>query len=558
MRAAQFLGVAFSALSLICCGGKPAQETAAAPWFQDIAQASGINFVHQPGATGQFYMPEIMGSGAALLDYDGDGDLDVLLLQGAPFDNLASGGGCRLYRNELVPSGKLRFTDVTRESGLDYAGYGMGVATGDIDNDGRIDVLVTGFGGNALYRNIGGGKFRNVTSESPDIALRGRWSTGAAFFDYDRDGRQDLIILTYLDYSIANNKRCYAPTGEVTYCTPKVYPPTSAHLFHNEGGRFVDVTKKAGLDRALGRGLGVAVFDANGDGWPDVFVANDASANHLWMNQRNGTFAERALESGVAYGEDGVAKAGMGVAVGDYDNDGDDDVLVLNLMREGATLFENDGHGSFTDVSLKTGIHGITFPYTGFGTGWFDFDNDGWVDLFLAHGAVTLREEQRGQPYPFLERNVLIRNPGGKGRFVDESGSAGPAFAQQGVSRGAAFGDIDNDGSIDILVTTNNGPARILRNNRPHGNWLSVQIDGPSLGIGARVAVKTTGLPELWRRVHTDSSYLSASDPRVHFGLGDATRIEHVTVYWPDGSKSIYEGGAVKVNSVFHATRQAR
>ena len=550
--------VALLALFLMACGHSGAKQSAPLPWFQDVASESGIHFVHQPGATGQYYMPEIMGSGAALLDYDGDGDLDVLVLQGAPFDNPAEGRGSRLYRNEWIPSGKLQFTDVTAESGFDYAGYGMGIATGDIDNDGRIDVLVTGFGGNALYRNLGGGKFRNVTSESPDIILPGRWSTGAAFFDYDRDGRQDLIILNYLDYSIANNKRCHAPTGEITYCTPKVYPPTSAHLFHNEGGRFVDVTKRSGIDRALGRGLGVAVFDANGDGWPDIFVANDASANHLWINQRNGTFVERALESGVAYGEDGVAKAGMGVAIGDYDNDGDEDILVLNLMREGASLFENDGHGMFTDVSLKTGIHAITFPYTGFGTGWFDFDNDGWVDLFLAHGAVTLREEQRGQPFPFLERNLLIRNPAGKGRFVDESGNAGPAFAQQGVSRGAAFGDIDNDGSVDVLVSVNNGPARILRNNRPHRNWITVQIDGPSLGIGARVAVKAAGLPELWRRVHTDSSYLSASDPRVHFGLGDATGIERVTVYWPDGSQSAFQGSDVKLNSVFHVARRAR
>jgi hypothetical protein len=208
-------------------------------------------------------------------------------------------------------------------------------------------------------------------------------------------------------------------------------------------------------------------------------------------------------------------------------------------------------------VSLKTGIHAITFPYTGFGAGWFDFDNDGWLDLFLANGAVTLREEQRGQLYPFLERNLLIRNDG-HGRFVDESGSAGAAFAQLAVSRGAAFGDIDNDGSVDILVTTNNGPARILRNNLPHRNWLSVQIDGPGLGIGARVAVKASGLPEFWGRVHTDSSYLSASDPRVHFGLGQATHIEHVTVYWPNGSQSTYTDLAGKLNSVFHVVQKSR
>jgi hypothetical protein len=314
----------------------------------------------------------------------------------------------------------------------------------------------------------------------------------------------------------------------------------------------VDVTRQSGIDRALGRGLGVAAFDADGDGWPDILVANDASANHLWINQGNGTFVERALQSGVAYSEEGVAKAGMGVAVGDYNNDGADDVLVLNLMREGASLFQNDGHGSFTDVSLKTGIHALTFPYTGFGAGWLDFDNDGWLDLFLANGAVTLREEQRGQPYPFLERNLLLRNGGDQGRFTDATDKAGAVFAQSGVSRGAAFGDIDNDGSVDILVAINNGTARILRNNLPGRSWLGVQIDGPGLGIGARVAVKANGFSELWQRVHTDSSYLSASDPRVHFGLGGATQIERVTIYWPDGSQTKYSGDAVKVNSVLH------
>jgi hypothetical protein len=539
--------IALFLLGLISCR-RPVQNQAK-PWFEDAATAAGVRFTHNPRLAGKFYMPEIMGSGCALLDYDGDGDLDVLLLDAGP--------GSRLYRNELVPSGKLQFTDVTREAGFDFAGYGMGIATGDIDNDGRMDVLVTGFGGNALYRNMGNGVFRNVTRENSDIVLTGQWSSGAAFIDFDRDGRQDLVILQYLEYSTANNKRCLAPTGEVTYCSPTAYPPTAAHLFHNEGGRFVDVTRRSGIDRALGRGLGIAVFDANGDGWPDILVANDASANHLWINQRDGTFVERALQAGVAYGEEGVAKAGMGVAVGDYNNDGADDVLVLNLMREGASLFQNDGHGSFTDVSLKTGIHALTFPYTGFGAGWVDVDNDGWLDLFLAHGAVTLREEQRGQPYPFLERNLLISNPGAHVRsndvrFTDVSDKAGAVFAQPAVSRGAAFGDIDNDGAVDILVATNNGPARILRNNLPRRNWLAVQIDGPGLGIGARVAVKAKGLPELWRRVHTDSSYLSASDARVHFGLGDATHIERVTVYWPDQSQSTYSGSDVKVNSVFH------
>jgi hypothetical protein len=296
--------------------------------------------------------------------------------------------------------------------------------------------------------------------------------------------------------------------------------------------------------------LGVVAFDANGDGWPDLFVANDASANHLWINQRNGTFTERALESGVAYGEDGLPKAGMGVAVGDYDNDGSQDLLVLNLMREGATLFRNNGRGDFTDSSLKTGIHSITFPYTGFGVGWFDFDSDGWLDLFVANGAVSLREEQRGQPYPFRERSLLIRNPAvSGGAFQDVTGKAGPAFELAEVRRGAAFGDIDNDGDIDVLVTNNNGPVRLLLNELPRRNWLEIQIEGPGLGAGTRVAVKAGGVPVQWRTAHTDSSYLSASDPRVHFGIGEATGIESVMLFWPDGSGTRYDN-KVKLNSI--------
>ena len=532
------------AVMLLACGRKPT------PWFHDAAPETGLQFTHYTGATGQFYMPEIMGSGCALFDYDGDGDLDVFLVQGAPLDDPQKNPGNRLFRNELVPSGKLQFTDVTRQAGLEHSGYGMGVATGDFDNDGRIDLLVTNFGGNVLYRNNGDGTFRNVSVQSPDVVLPGRWSTSAAFFDYDRDGWPDLVILTYLDYSMQANKRCYEPAGEIDYCTPRAYPPASAHLFHNEKGRFVEVTQQSGIGQAQGRGLGVVAFDANRDGWPDLFVANDAGANHLWINQRNGTFAERALESGVAYSEDGLPKAGMGVAVGDYDNDGAEDLLVLNLMREGATLFRNNGRGDFTDSSRKTGIHAITFPYTGFGVGWFDFDSDGWPDIFLANGAVSMREEQRGRPGPFRERSLLIRNPAGSGGpFVDVTGKAGPAFELLEVRRGAAFGDIDNDGDIDVLVTNNNGPVRLLLNDMPRRNWLEIQVDGPGLGTGTRVAIKASGLPAQWRRVHTDSSYLSASDPRVHFGLGDAKRIESVTLYWPDGSETRYNK-VVKLNSL--------
>jgi enediyne biosynthesis protein E4 len=539
------LAAALALASLLGCAARPA------PWFRDVAEETGLRFTHVTGATGQFYMPEIMGAGCALLDFDGDGDLDVFLVQGAPFDNPGKGPGNRLFRNELNPSGKLQFTDVTRQAGLGYSGYGMGAATGDFDNDGRVDLLVTNFGANVLYRNNGDGTFRNVTTDSPEVALPGRWSTSASFFDYDRDGWQDLVILTYLDYSIQTNQRCVDAAGERDFCSPKAYRPTAAHLFHNEKGRFVEVTRQSGIAQALGRGLGVVAFDANGDGWPDLFVANDGSPNHLWINQKNGAFAERALESGVAYGEDGLPKAGMGVAVGDSGNTGAEDLLVLNLMREGATLFRNNGRGGFADASLKTGIHAITFPYTGFGVGWFDFDRDGWPDLFLASGAVTLREEQRGQPYPFRERNLLIRNPGrAGGRFLDVTAQAGAVFERLEVSRGAAFGDIDNDGDVDVLVTNNNGPVRLLRNDLPPRHWLAVQIEGAGLGAGARVEVKAAGLPPLWRRVHTDSSYLSASDPRAYFGLGEAAQVESVTVHWPDGSET-RQNANVKLNSLF-------
>lgn len=510
-----------AALPVMFAAGCARPPAAAAPeraeMFRDIAGQSGIAFRHQTGAQGQFLLPEIMGSGAALFDFDQDGDLDVFLVQGA------APAISRLYRNELVPAGKLAFTDATAAAGLAQPaqGTGMGAALGDFDNDGRPDLLVTRFGRNALYRNLGGGSFREVTAESPAVALDGKWSTSAAFFDYDRDGWQDLVILNYIDYSIAANKRCFSPAGELDYCTPRVYRPAAAHLFHNERGRFVEVP--GAFQAALGPGLGVTVLDANEDGWDDVFAANDSMANHLWINQRNGSFAEKALESGVAYGEEGLAKAGMGVAPGDYDNDGDEDLAVLNLLREGASLFRNSGRGDFADVSLASGLHAATFQYTGFGAGWADFDLDGRLDLFLANGAVARREEQRGQPYPFLERNLLLLQPGAGGRFP----SALPV-GDAAVSRGAAFGDIDNDGDVDILLNVNNGAARLLRNDSrpPARNWLAVESGGggPGLGLGRRVAVTAPGQPRQIRVIRSAYSYLSASQPRAFFGLGGGGR----------------------------------
>jgi len=536
------------AVMLLSCSAPQNQITG--PMFRDVAAESGLVFTHNAGVNGKFYMPEIMGAGVALLDYDGDGDLDVFLVQSGSLDSKAENAGSQLFRNNLIPGGKLSFTNVTKESGLQYQGYGMGVATGDFNNDGRIDLLTTNFGSNVLFANQGNGTFRDVTAESPAIRKPNDWSTSASFFDYDRDGWQDLVILSYVDFSIASNKRCQAATGETDYCTPIVYRPVAARLYHNERGKFVDVTVKAGIDKVRGPGLGVLAIDVNKDGWMDLFVANDTSANHLWINQKNGTFLESALVHGVAYSEDGQPKAGMGVAAGDYDNDGADDLLVLNLMREGATLFRNGGKGDFQDVSMATKIHALTFAYTGFGVGWLDFDNDGLLDLFLANGAVTRREEQRGQPYPFREKNLLLRNAGAT--FADVTDQAGDAMRQLEITRGAAFGDIDNDGRTDIVVMNNNGPARLLKNEGTSGNWLSVELKGPGLGIGARAGVTADGSTPRWRTVHSDGSYLSASDLRASFGLGKGAP-SSVMVEWPDGTRQ--EKRDVKPNTRLVFTR---
>jgi hypothetical protein len=496
-------------------------------FFRDIAEETGLKFQHVSAAAGEYAMPEIMGAGVALIDYDQDGDLDVLLIQSGD----GKSGGTRLFRNELVPSGKLRFTDVTEQAGIRFTGYGMGVAVGDYDNDGFPDIYITGFGQNALYHNNGNGTFTDVTKQTgvDDV----RWSTGATWFDYDGDGRLDLFVLHYLDFAARGAKKCYAPTGERDYCTPAIYHGVPARLLCNLGnGKFRDVTLSAGVGTPS-PGLGVIAADFNGDGLVDLYVANDGAANRLWINKGNGTFEDRALVSGVAYSADGLPQAGMGVTAGDPQNAERTDILVTNLAREGVAFYQNDGKGNFQEVSREAGLFQPTFPFTGFGVQWFDYDNDGWPDLFIANGAVTIIEAQRGEPYPFHQPNQLLHNEGG--RFRDVSGEAGPALKLSEVSRGAAFGDIDNDGRIDIVVTNNNGPVRLLHNESRNGNhWLTVRLQPES--YGARIAVLRKGQKTLWGRVHTDGSYLSASDARVHFGLGDQPTVDAVVVYWPDGS----------------------
>lgn len=541
-------------------------SSAQSPPFVESAAETGLRFHHFTGATGAYYLPEIMGAGAALFDYDNDGDLDVYLIQGTSLDETKKPvfppakdfkPGNRLFRNELVPSGKLRFTDVTEKAGVGLLAYGMGAATGDYDNDGNIDLYLTNFGPNVLYRNNGNGTFTDVTRKAGAGLEDPRWSTSAAFLDYDRDGALDLFVLNYVDFTIKGNKPCEAPSGERDYCAPAMYRPLPARLFHNnKNGSFTDVTQSAGIGSSFGAGLGVACVDVNLDGLIDIYVANDGSANMLWINNGDGTFEESGLMAGAAYSADGAPRAGMGVAADDIDRDGDDDILVTNLTRQGSTLYRNQsmqgGKGQFEDATIEFSLAQPSFPFTGFGAVWFDSDQDGWLDLFTANGAVTFLPALRGQPYPFHQRNQLFHNEGGKS-FREITNCAALQLSE--VSRGVARGDIDNDGDLDLLVTNNNGPVRLLLNqtNRPgsKNHWLQVQAIGTEdnrLGLGARVALLREDGSILWRRAHTDGSYLSAGDPRVHFGLGTNPRVQAIGIVWPNGSREVWT--TIKTNSL--------
>jgi hypothetical protein len=527
---------------------------AGTPLFRDVAGDVGLRFVHENGATGQFYYPELIGSGGALFDYDNDGDLDVFLVQSGELEQPTTpsaqpsppsrgrgGQTSRLYRNDLDPANpkSLRFTDVTEHAGAGLRAYGMGTAVGDTENDGDLDLLVTAFGSTTLFRNNGNGTFTDATKEAG--VGDPRWSTSAAFADYDRDGDLDLFVVNYVDFAVTNNKICYEPLGSRDYCAPRAFNPVPARLLQNDGsGRFSDVTQSSGVARAFGRGLGVATGDFNGDGWIDFYVANDASGNQLWMNKHDGTFEDLGLLSGTAVSGEGRPEGSMGIASGDYDADGDEDLLITNLVGETFALYVNDGRGNFEDRRRDSGLASATAEMTGFGVDWFDYDRDGRLDLLIANGAVNAIARQRGHPQPFRQRRQLFHNEG-QGRFREVNADAGPAFVMLEVGRGAAFGDVDHDGDVDALITNNDGPVRLLLNEAaPDAHWLSVQLDNGSKnrwGVGARVGIERSGQPTLWRRVRSDGSYLSASDLRAHFGLGTSPAVAAVIVEWPDGSR---------------------
>ena len=543
---------------------QPSEPPAGEAWFTDRAEAAGIDFVHYNGMSGEFHISETLGSGAAMFDFDNDGDLDVYVVQGrmpgpgrnpepATVPPRAHRLADRLYRNDLEVHADgtrtLRFTDVTEGSGLDARSYGMGVAAGDVDNDGRVDLYRTGLGPNQLFRNDGDGTFTDVTRQAG--AGDSRWSVSASFVDFDRDGWLDLYVGNYLDHRVdAPQPACFTRTGERDYCGPSAYAPVPDRLYRNLGdGTFVDVTAAAGVAREYGPALGVAAFDADGDRWTDIYVADDGEPNQLWMNRRDGTFINGALLAGAALNDNGRTEGSMGVDAGDFDGDGDDDLFMTHLTRETNTLYVNDGSGLFEDRSATIGLGAPSWAYTGFGTAWFDFDNDGWLDLLVVNGAVQASHQRfamrtldlparAGEPLPLHQPNQLFRNLG-NGRFDEVTGRAGPVFRLSEVSRGAAFGDVDNDGDVDVLVTNNNGRARLLINDVGQRNrWIGLRLVGGAGRRdmpGARVGVFRRDGPPLWRRARADGSYASANDPRVLVGLGPSATVRRVRVVWPSG-----------------------
>jgi hypothetical protein len=519
--------------------------------FVDVAAASGLDFVHFNGMSGELYYPEMVGGGAALVDYDDDGDLDVYLVQGTmmgPAKTIAEATFAprhpepltdRLYRNDSEPGAGLVFTDVTAQASLTASHYGMGVATGDYDNDGRVDLYVTNFGPNQLLRNNGDGTFADTTAAAGVGDTR--WSVAASFFDYDADGWLDLFVANYVDFSYAVHKVCARRSGERDYCGPLAYEPQPDRLFRNRGdGTFEDVSVRAGISTSSGAGLGAVAADFNGDGRNDIYVANDQTENQLWLNQGDGRFVDDAVLAGCAVNRHGLPEASMGVAGEDFDDDGDVDIFLSHLTGETNTLYVNQGGGTFQDRTLEHGLATPSLPFTGFGTGWLDYDNDGRLDVLVVNGEVRGIEAllQARDPYPLHQRNQLFHNLGG-GLYEEVSTRAGAVFELSEVSRGAAFGDLDNDGDTDVLVVNNAGPARLLLNQVGQAaGWIGLRLigrDQPRDMIGARVALARRDLPTLQRRVHSDASYASASDLRVHFGLGDRADVEAIEIVWPSG-----------------------
>lgn len=533
---ATLAGVALAYAS-IGCRRPPDSEAApggGAVWFEEIAARAGITFVHTSGHKDKHLLPEIMGGGAALFDFDNDGYLDLYLVQSGALGD-ASSGGNRLYRNR----GNGTFEDVTESSGAGVRGYGMGVAAGDYDNDGFTDLYVTNYGHNVLLRNDGRGHLVDTTAKA-GVASDG-WSTSAAFLDYDGDGALDLFVARYLDWRPSAEIECFSLTGVPDYCSPASYDlPSAATLYHNNrDGTFTDVSERAGIRSAVGNGLGVVAGDFDGDGRIDIYVANDRTPNHLWVNLGGGRFRESALTMGTALDQDGTAKSGMGVDAVDVDDDGDLDLLVVNLDGESDSFFRNRG-GLFSDDTVTAGLRTASRPFTRFGAAFEDFDNDGYLDLYEANGRVGMQSERYSSD-PYAEPSLLFRGFAGP-RFEEVSPRGGTQARLVATGRAAAFGDIDNDGGVDIVVVNRDARPYLLHNVvAPRGHWVMLRIvdEHGRDALGATVTMKVGGRT-IRRDVRAAYSYLASNDPRVHVGLGRETMAREVTVRWADGTKDVF------------------
>jgi enediyne biosynthesis protein E4 len=528
----------FAAVLLSGCGGdgvEAAPGTPRATWFADATAGSGIAFRHRSGAGGRFLLPEIMGGGGGFLDYDGDGWLDVYLVQSGTMDGARPPGLTnRLFHNERNGT----FSDVTETAGVPGAAYGMGCAAGDYDGDGDVDLYVTNLGPNVLYRNDGGGRFTDVTADAGVGDPGG--STSAAFVDYDGDGDLDLFVCNYVEWKPTPaflDKKCFSLSGARDYCSPQAYgAPSYSTLYRNRGdGKFDDVSQAAGIRAKRGTALGVVCTDLNADGRPDVYVANDQMFSFAWINRGDGTFVESGVDLGVAVNEMGKSQAGMGVVSADFDGDGAFDLWKVHLYREGHVLYLNR-RTWFDDATSKWSLAAPTRRFTGFGTCVFDADLDGLLDIFVANGRVAFYAELVQGADPYAEPDQLLRQTS-KGVFADVSAASGPAFELVENGRAAAYGDYDNDGDVDLLVVNRDGEARLLRNDSVRlGTWIQARVvdrHGRD-AYGATVRVKAGGVVRV-AEVQAASSYLATNDPRVHFGLGAADRAE-IEVTWPDGS----------------------
>ena len=502
--------------------------------FSNIAEKAGIHFRHENGATPEKYLPETMGAGALFFDYNNDGWLDVLLVNGGSFvdKQAAAAARHRLYRN----TGDGKFEDVTESSGIGISGFGMGGCAADYDNDGWTDLYVTAVGGNKLYHNNGDGTFTDVTRVAGVAA--GMWSASCAWGDIDNDGYADLYVTRYVDFTVQNNKVCPLVERQPAYCHPNVYNALPDILYHNNGdGTFTDISRESGIGVVAGNGLGVVFGDYDNDGWVDIYVANDSTPNFLFHNKGGGVFEEVGLRAGVAVSAGGKPMAGMGADMGDIDGDGLLDIFVTNLSQQTHNLYRNLGKGLFDDITFQSGVGRMTLPFVGFGTAFLDYDNDMDLDLAIANGDVIDNVGLLRDQATYEQLNLLLRNDGA-GRFTDAGPESGPGFALKKPSRALAVGDIDNDGDLDILITNIGQSPDLLRNDGGNRlNSLLVRTIGTKStrdGIGARLKLTVDG-KVLRRDVKAGSSYLAQNDPRIHFGMGKSPRAERLEILWPSG-----------------------